>query len=86
MKYQAVVIPNCLIAHLSGPFRALQNDQGVLLESNLLSYLEAHAIQPESTCDNLPTCRFFQVYGDYTYGVSPVMMSPYSGVQRLTSE
>jgi len=27
---------------------------------------------------------FFQIYGDSAYGVSPVMVSPYSGVGELT--
>ena len=77
MKYQAVVTPNGLIAHLSGPYRAPQNDCGVLKESSLLEYLEKHAIQPGSMPMDLPSQQFFQVYGDSAYGVSEVMIGPY---------
>ncbi|KAF8585501.1 hypothetical protein K439DRAFT_1343379 [Ramaria rubella] len=86
MKYQGVVLPNSLIRHLSGPFQALQNDMGVLGESKLLEYLEAHAIQPGSNANDLPHWWFFQVYGDSTYGVNPVMVSPFSGVTLTTPE
>lgn len=46
MKFQAIAIPNSLIAHWSRPYRAPQNDIGVLNESKLLDTLEQHAIQP----------------------------------------
>ena len=55
MKYQAVVTPNGLIAHLSGPYRAPQNNRGVLKESSLLEYLEKHAIQPGSMPTDPPS-------------------------------
>ena len=80
MKYQAVVVPNGLIAHLSGPFHAPQNNHGVLNKSNLLSHLESHAIQPTQQNDP-PEHRYFQVYGDLAYGVSPVMIGPYLNAQ-----
>ncbi|KAF8573009.1 hypothetical protein K439DRAFT_1376765 [Ramaria rubella] len=86
MKYQGVVILNGLIGHLSGPFRAPQNDMGVLVESNLLGYLESHAIQPRSTHVDPPAHHYFQVYGDSAYGVSPVMVSPYAGIIPPTPE
>ncbi|KAF8577638.1 hypothetical protein K439DRAFT_1621951 [Ramaria rubella] len=80
MKYQGIVIQNGLIGHLSGPFRAPQNDMGVLAESNLLDYLQSHAIQPGSMQADHLGCRYFQVYGDSAYGISPVMVSPYAGI------
>ncbi|KAF8572848.1 hypothetical protein K439DRAFT_1253412, partial [Ramaria rubella] len=86
MKYQGVVVPNGLIGHLSGPFRAPQNDMGVLAESNLLEYLESHAIQPGSTQRDPPARRYFQVYGDSAYGVSPVMVNLYSSIIPPTPE
>jgi hypothetical protein len=39
MKFQGVAIPNGLMAHLDGPYRAPQNDSGVLNESGLLANL-----------------------------------------------
>ncbi|KAF8577522.1 hypothetical protein K439DRAFT_1364606 [Ramaria rubella] len=86
MKYQGVVIPNGLIGHLSGPFHTPQNDMGVLAESNLLEYLESHAIRPGSMQVDPLVHRYFQVYGDSAYGVSPVMVSPYSGIIPPTPE
>ena len=59
MKYQAIVVPNGLIAHLSCPFCAPQNDHGVLNKSNLLSHLESHAIQPGSQQNDPPECCYF---------------------------
>ncbi|KAF8587171.1 hypothetical protein K439DRAFT_1645983 [Ramaria rubella] len=86
MKYQGVVIPNGLIGHLSGPFHAPQNNMGILVESNLLDYLESHAIQPGSTHADPLAHRYFQVYRDSAYGVSPVMVSPYAGIIPPTPE
>ncbi|KAF8575420.1 hypothetical protein K439DRAFT_1623616 [Ramaria rubella] len=86
MKYQGVIIPNGLIGHLSGPFRAPQNDMGILAKSNLLEYLKSHAIQPGSMQADPPAHPYFQVYGDSAYGVSPVMVSPYSGIIPPTPE
>ena len=86
MKFQAVVIPNGLVAHLSGPFRAPQNDMGVLRESRLLERLERYAIQPGSSPNDPPQWRFYQLYGDSAYGVSSVMISPYCGVVPPTPE
>src|SRR6266481_6894358 len=42
MKFQAVAVPNGMIAHLDGPYRAPQNDAGVLAESCLLELMRTH--------------------------------------------
>ncbi|KAF8587813.1 hypothetical protein K439DRAFT_1645752 [Ramaria rubella] len=86
MKFQGVVMPNGLIVHMAGPYRAPQKDCGVLHMSQLLSKLQRHAIQPGSCEDNPPQDRYFQVYSNLAYGVSPVMISPFSGVGELTVE
>ena len=86
MKYQAIVTPNGLIAHLSGPYRAPQNDRGVLRESGLVEYLEKYVIQPGSTPNDPPSRRFFQVYGDSAYGVSEVMIGPYQSVRGQSGD
>ncbi|KAF8586741.1 hypothetical protein K439DRAFT_1646144 [Ramaria rubella] len=78
-----MVIPNGLIGHLLCPYRA---PAGVLAESKLLEYLETHAIQPGSMENDHPARRYFQVYSDSAYGVSPVMVSPYLGVVPPTPE
>ncbi|KAF8588307.1 hypothetical protein K439DRAFT_1645586 [Ramaria rubella] len=84
MKYQGMVLPNSLIGHLSGPFHAPQNDMGVLGKSKLLEHLEVHGTQPGSNANDPPNCWYFQVYGNSAYGVSPVMVSPFSGVTPTT--
>ncbi|KAF8585288.1 hypothetical protein K439DRAFT_1230588, partial [Ramaria rubella] len=86
MKFQGIVAPNSLIVHMAGPYRTPQNDCGVLHMSQLLSKLQRHAIQPGSCEDDPPQDRYFQVYSNSAYGVSPVMISPFSGVGELTVE
>ncbi|KAF8589260.1 hypothetical protein K439DRAFT_1645177 [Ramaria rubella] len=81
-----VVAPNGLIVHMAGPYHAPQNNCGVLHMSQLLSKLQRHAIQPGSCEDNPLQDRYFQVYGNLAYGVSPVMISPFLGVGELTVE
>ncbi|KAF8592318.1 hypothetical protein K439DRAFT_1643775 [Ramaria rubella] len=84
MKFQGVVTPNGLMAHLCGPFHAPQNNVGVLGESRLLEMLEEKALQPGSQDGDLAHKQYFHVYGDSAYGVSPVMLSPFSGVGKRT--
>jgi nuclease HARBI1 len=86
MKFQGLVAPNGLLVHLDGPYRAPQNDCGVLNLSKLLETVQEYAIQPGSQEADPPEQRYFQVYGDSAYGVSPVMVSPYSGVAPLMPE
>jgi hypothetical protein len=86
MKYQDVVMPNGLIAHLAGPYRAPQNNSGILNESGLMDYIAIHAIQPGSQDGDPPEWQFFQIYGNSAYGVSPYMVSPFSGVGEQMQE
>ncbi|KAF8587376.1 hypothetical protein K439DRAFT_1645863 [Ramaria rubella] len=86
MKFQAVALPNSLIGHLSRTFCAPQNDAGVLAESELLTNMALHAIQPGSHAGDPPGCRFFQVYGDLAYTVSPQIVSPFARVGILTPQ
>lgn len=86
MKFQAIALPNGLIGHLSGPYRAPQNDAGVLAESKLLEKLAAYAVQPGSHEGDPVWQRYFQVYGDSAYGVSPHILSPFARVGEMTPE
>jgi len=85
MKFQGFIVPNSLLIHLNGPYCPPQNNVGILAESKLLITLEQHVIQPGSDEGDLPECHFFQIYGNLAYGVSPVMVSPFSGVGELTA-
>ncbi|KAF8575307.1 hypothetical protein K439DRAFT_1655495 [Ramaria rubella] len=79
MKFQAVALPNGLIGHLSRPFR-------VLAESELLTNMALHAIQPGSHAGDPPGRQFFQVYGNLAYNVSPHIISPFARVGVLTPQ
>ena len=83
MKFQSIVMPNGLLIHLDGPYHLPQNDVGILTESKLLITLEQCAIQPGSDEGDLLECCFFQIYGNSAYGLSPVMVSPFSWVGKL---
>jgi len=86
MKFQGIIIPNSLIAHLEGPFCAPQNDMGVFAESGLASLMQKHAIQPGSRVDHPPKRQYFQLYSDLGYGMSLYLLSPYSGIGEQTAE
>jgi hypothetical protein len=84
MKFQGIVVPSGLIAYLAGPYHAPQNDSGVLNDSALMDLIATCAIQPGSQEGDPPERRFFHIYGDSAYGVSPYMVSPFSGVGEQT--
>jgi hypothetical protein len=75
MKFQGVVVLNGLLAHLEGPFRAPQNDVGVLNESELLVNMARYVIQLGSRASDLPGGRHFQLYGNSAYSISPHLLS-----------
>ena len=81
---QYITVPNGMIAHLAGPYRAPQNDTGVLADSHLLELMREHAIQPGSAEGDPPERQHFQLYGDSAYGVSAVLVSPHARVGALT--
>ena len=85
MKFQGLIGLNSLLVHLDEPYHMPQNHVGILAESKLLITLEQHMIQPESDEGDLPEHHFFQIYGNSAYGVSPMMVSPFSGVGELTA-
>ena len=85
MKFQAVAVPDGMITHLAGPYRAPQNDAGVLAESCLLELMREHAIQPGSVEGDPPECRHFQLYGNSASAVSAVLVSPHARAGALTA-
>ena len=58
IKFQSVVIPNGLIANLSGPFEGRRHDSTMLYESGLLPTLRSVAFHAQQ-----PLC----MYGDPAY-------------------
>ena len=72
IKFQSVVAPNGLIAHLYGPVEGRRHDSGMLADSNLLHNLQQHCNSPNGQ----PLC----VYGDMAYPLRPHLQTPYIGL------
>jgi hypothetical protein len=68
MKFQIVVTPDGLIAHIFGPIEGRHHDVYVLAESNLLQLLAEH-----SQFDG------YVLFGDQGYHTSAYMASPWKG-------
>ena len=83
MKFQAVTVPDGMIAHLPGPYHAPQNDTRVLAESHLFELMREHTIQPGSVEGDPPEHRHFQLYCNSAYAVSAVLVSPHTLVGVL---
>ncbi|THU83876.1 hypothetical protein K435DRAFT_822876 [Dendrothele bispora CBS 962.96] len=78
-KFQALMLPNGLVGHLHGPYEGRRNDNYLLRESGLLEKCAQYALRPGS-CDETPLIdRYFQLYGDAVYPISPYLISPYYG-------
>ncbi len=77
IKYQYVMCPNGLIAHLYGPYPGRRHDAAMFRESKIEDLL----------------CQIFNgqgqqmaIYGDAAYPLHPYMLSPYSGVNRSAQQ
>ena len=69
LKFQAVAIPNGLIANLYGPVEGRRHDAGMLKDSGLLNTLERDAYSPRG--------EVMCLYGDPAYPLRPQLMAPY---------
>ena len=78
LKFQAVVLPDGMFAHLYGPFEGRRADPGLLAESGLLEKCTTHARKPGTTNATPIEDRYYQLFGDPAYGVSPVLLSPFA--------
>ncbi|XP_067676193.1 uncharacterized protein [Haliotis asinina] len=70
LKYQSIVTPNGMIAHLYGPIEGRRHDAGMLRESDV----EKDMSENMTFRNNV-----FCVYGDPAYPVSPYIIAPYRG-------
>lgn len=86
LKFQALVLPNGLFAHLYGPFEGRRNDNFLLSDSKLLDRLERFAYREDLPADAPIEHRTFQIFGDPAYGVGPFIQSPFAGVGVRTVE
>ena len=69
LKFQAVAIPNGLVANLYGPVEGRRHDAGMLKDSGLLNSLQRHA--------HTPMGDILCIYGDPAYPLRPQLMCPY---------
>lgn len=76
LKYQAVVMPNGLVAHFYGPMSGRRHDATLLRESQILQ-----KIRNMRSTDGLPLV----LYGDKAYALDQNLITPYRGVD-LTVE
>jgi hypothetical protein len=72
MKFQSVVLPNGLIAYVSGPYEGKRHDSTMLNESGLLPILRRVAFY-----DNEPLC----IYGDPAYPLGVQIQGPFKDAQ-----
>ncbi len=87
LKYQAVMIPSGMLAHLFGPWEGRNTDPFLLEESGLLDDCAKYAVHVDADDGTPVEHRYFQLYGDPAYGLSPFLISPYSGPgQRSATE
>jgi hypothetical protein len=85
-KFQAVKLPDGMTGHLFGPVEGRRNDNHLLAELKLLEKCAQYALRPGAD-DNTPIKdRYFQLFGDPAYGVSPLMLSPFSGPGERTDD
>ncbi|KAF7982842.1 hypothetical protein HWV62_25806 [Athelia sp. TMB] len=85
VKFQALCIPNGLIAHLFGPEEGRRNDNLLTSKSEIFEKCREHAKQPpdpDAPMDN----QYFHLCGDPAYGVSPVLLSPFTDPDKDETE
>ena len=69
LKFQSVMTPFGIIAHLFGPLEGRRHDAAMLQESGLLTLVEQHMQQPGGT--------YWVLYGDPAYPNRPQLVRPY---------
>lgn len=72
LKFQSIVTPDGLVAHLHGPVEGRRHDAGILRESGLLHQLANNLPQP-------PHGITYRVYGDAAYPLRPQLIAPFKG-------
>jgi hypothetical protein len=79
IKFQALNLLNGLFGHLFGPLKGCRNDNFLAEESGVFEKARQHAFRV-GTDENTPIGeRYYQIFGDPAYGVSPVLISPFCG-------
>ncbi|EIN04908.1 hypothetical protein PUNSTDRAFT_75658 [Punctularia strigosozonata HHB-11173 SS5] len=84
IKFQALALPNGLIGHLHGPVEGRRADGFLLADSGLLDWCREHAKRPNDGTSG--TESFYHLFGDPAYGLSDVLISPFSGPGERTRQ
>ncbi|GFO21880.1 hypothetical protein PoB_004838500 [Plakobranchus ocellatus] len=77
LKFQGIMTPNGLFAHMFRPMEGRRHDAAMFHESGIMTTLEETMNRPDGT----PLC----LYGDPAYRLRPHVMKPFMGA-RLTRE
>lgn len=79
VKFQALNLPNGLFGHLFGPLEGRRNDNYLAEESRIFEKARQHAFREGANANTPIGQRYYHIFGDPAYGVSPVLMSPFTG-------
>ena len=71
LKFQSVMTPFGIIAHLFGPVEGRRRDASMLEESGLLAQIEQHMCRPNGDP--------YVIYGDPAYPIRPQIIRPFQG-------
>eukprot|EP00697_Spironema_sp_BW2_P005503 gnl/Spiro4/17685_TR9416_c0_g1_i1.p1 gnl/Spiro4/17685_TR9416_c0_g1~~gnl/Spiro4/17685_TR9416_c0_g1_i1.p1 ORF type:complete len:345 (-),score=71.32 gnl/Spiro4/17685_TR9416_c0_g1_i1:44-1051(-) len=77
LKFQVVMLPNGIIAHLFGPLEGRWHDITLLRRSGLLDVLEGLQFARE---------QWWAIYGDKAYVKRPFLLSPFQGTVLTPAE
>lgn len=70
IKFQSVVTPDGIISHMTGPWNGIRHDSGMLVESQLLDFLQENIVFDDCS---------FRIYGDKGYGYHRLLLSSFKG-------
>ena len=78
LKFQTVVTPDGIIAHMYGPLEGCRHDSAMLRESGLFAQLNSLPAPPEG--------GVYCIYGDPAYPLRPQLLCPYKGDQLTDAQ
>lgn len=76
LKFQAIMFPDGIIGHISGPYDGCRHDAGIYAESKIDQLIRPHLYK---------NGILYHIYGDPAYPLSSFIISPYGG-SRITEE
>jgi hypothetical protein len=74
LKFQSIMVPNGMIAHLFGPEEGRRNDNHLLADSGLLERCEQHCFIEHDDGSR----QYLHIYGDAAYGDRGTLLCPFA--------